>query len=508
MKCTRCGAEVEAQKFCIYCGERLQPKEVLSVQKRNVKAPSGVMRYRHRSSISNTALPEIQKKQPETAKMQLASLNGSQSNAAIRTYTGQNRFDMDVREHSSAQIGASRPSIARPNSSVRTHTGQNRFEPEIQEQASRQSRELELLLQKLNGSDTSLTVSCEDEAYEDDLLSEDESLKSMASLDVDLDADCDSLNGFFIGDEECEIRDVSGTAPMGSGSFARVPSGGFHLVIDSIKSACRGIVKRIQSFGESRTSSRQMSFSQLENRRKILAIAITGVVLCLMGVVLYFGSQEATEHKNSMEIAAQAPVAVEEPVLDLGESEPVAEETAFEDEVLMPELDFTLEDDEEIAIMPEMPIEKIDEQKVEQKIEIAKIQEPAAPQNNGVKAENRTYGRKDNVLANLVKGNKVKVARSCIMREGPASRFGLVKQIPSGAQIEVLTTTQEDWELQAGGVWTKAGETAKLGPGTQFANAPKGAKLPQPKSRVISASNWKYVKSGDLYGYVGPACFK
>ena len=93
------------------------------------------------------------------------------------------------------------------------------------------------------------------------------------------------------------------------------------------------------------------------------------------------------------------------------------------------------------------------------------------------------------------------------MREGPASRFPLIKQLSPGTSIQVLVSTEEDWVLEKGGLWTKNGQT-KLGPGAQFADASKGMKLPQPTSRVISSNNWRYIQVGNLYGYVGPACFK
>lgn len=470
MKCTRCGAEVEAQKFCIYCGERLQGKESLSVQRRSVRAHSGVLRFRHRATISQTSLPEVQKRQSETNKMQLASLSGTQQHSVSRRDSIHDEFNKDVRDRSS------------------------------------QSRELEALLLKLNGQESSMSEEQFTALDEDDLY-EDESLEDMDSLDVDMDAP-DSLvdNSFFISDES---RDISGPVPVGSGSFSRIPSGGFHLVLDSIKSACQGVIKRIQTLGGRRDTSRCVSVDISDRKRKMAMLGIVLLTLCLLGSIVYWAvthdSNDAAPEQ--MAIAAQAPVGGNEDFAILALEEPVQdiEDLTFDpDDFSIPELDFAVDDVEaepEIAAIPESEkpqIEDVIEEPTEQK----------AAQNVAVAVENRTYGRKDNVMATVSEGESFKVSRSCIMREGPASRFGFVKQIPSGTKIQILTTTQEDWLLQSGGVWTKAGETSKLGPGTQFADAPKGAKLPQPKSRVISASNWKYVKIGDLYGYVGPACFK
>lgn len=475
MKCTRCGAEVEAQKFCIYCGERLQGKESLSVQRRSVRAHSGVLRFRHRATISQTSLPEVQKRQPESSKMQLASLSGTQQHSVSRSSSMHDDFNKNVRDRSS------------------------------------QSRELEALLLKLNGQDSSMSDDAFDVLDEDDLYEED-SLEDMDSLDVDMDTP-DSLvdNSFFIGDE---TRDVSGPVPMGSGSFSRIPSGGFHLVIDSIKSACQGMMKRIQSLGNSKDSSRCSSIEISDRKRKMAIIGAVVLTLCLIGTITYWtvNHDDAPESSEQLAIAAQAPVGGNEDfaILALEEPEQNIEDLTFDpDDFSIPELDFAVNDTENTEIKnTEIEIAAIPEVEPAPAVAEKPVKQEAVAQNSAVKAENRTYGKKDNVMATVLKGDTFKVSRSCIMREGPASRFGLVKQIPSGAKIQVLTTTEEDWVLQSGGVWTKAGETSKLGPGTQFADAPKGAKLPQPKSRVISASNWKYVKSGDLYGYVGPACFK
>ena len=121
--------------------------------------------------------------------------------------------------------------------------------------------------------------------------------------------------------------------------------------------------------------------------------------------------------------------------------------------------------------------------------------------------EARKYGRTDNLFIGSNKPETVKLTRSCVMREGPASRFPLVTELKPGQKVEILTTTDEDWLFQ-NGVWTKSGQTNRLGPGSQFAEAQKGMTVAAPSSRVISAKNWRYLKAGKNYGYVGPACFK
>jgi hypothetical protein len=121
--------------------------------------------------------------------------------------------------------------------------------------------------------------------------------------------------------------------------------------------------------------------------------------------------------------------------------------------------------------------------------------------------EARKYGRNDNLFIGSSASQSFKLTRSCVMREGPASRFPLVQELKPGLKVEILTTTDEDWLFQ-NGVWTKSGQTNRLGPGTQFAEAQKGMSVAAPTSRVISAKNWRYIKAGKNYGYVGPACFK
>ena len=173
---------------------------------RPVRTPSGVMRFRHRASVSQSSLPQPKR----TSKLELESLKSLSAVPA--------------------------------------------------ESASRQSRELEALLAKLNGHDSSCEADVVDAPAE--------GLASLTSLDVDLDEDLgamdslvsvdsmnDALSGdaSYVGDESLDesffLRtggqtDVSGPVPMGSGTFSRAPSGGFMLVLESMRSAVRRAVDR------------------------------------------------------------------------------------------------------------------------------------------------------------------------------------------------------------------------------------------------------------------------
>ncbi|GEM_PF-2224202 len=496
MKCTRCGAEVEAQRFCIYCGERLQPRENIHVQ----RAPSGVMRFRHRTSISQSALPEVQRKGPDSSKvsqMSLASLNNCHLDDS-------GDFLSEMQKDPST------------SSSMEGMTMK-----ENQGQSARQSRELEALLLKLNGNSSEKNAARKaeklppkpversakkvqpvQELIEDDLLDEDNSLHSMESVEVSLDDSLsldDSISdGFFVHDE----TNTSGPIPMGSGSFSRVPSGGFHLVIDSIKSACRGMIRRIQTMGKSKSADTpKTDLSATEQRNKKIAkvgvaAAVVFALICIIVAVSTSPSEETTE------IAAQAPVAGNDDYAIIALDEP--------DDITT----LTFDGDDDFTI-PELEAKAQDEATIEATKEAARQaamgagkqkNEPSTAKAGNLK-ELRLYNRNDNVLAAPVNAKSQKINKSCIMREGPASRFPLIKQLSPGTSIQVLVSTEEDWVLEKGGLWTKNGQT-KLGPGAQFADASKGMKLPQPTSRVISSNNWRYIQVGNLYGYVGPACFK
>ena len=497
MKCTRCGAEVEAQRFCIYCGERLQPRENIHVQ----RAPSGVMRFRHRTSISQSALPEVQRKGPDSSKvsqMSLASLNNCHLDESDNYLS---EMQKDPLTSSSMEGMAMK---------------------ENQGQSVRQSRELEALLLKLNGNSSEKSsakkaeslppkpverpaqkVQQVQETIEDDLLDEESSLHSMDSVEVSLDDSLsldDSISdGFFVHDE----TNTSGPIPVGSGSFSRVPSGGFHLVIDSIKSACKGVIRRIQAVGKSSSpNTPKTDLSSTEQRNKKLAKIGVGAAI-VFALVCMIVAVATTPTEETPEIAAQAPVAGNDDyaIIPLDEPDDITTLTFDgDDDFTIPELEGNAQDDAKVEATKEA---------AKQAAMAAAVpkDEPATAKTSGNLKELRLYNRNDNVLAAPVTAKSQKINKSCIMREGPASRFPLIKQLSPGTNIQVLVSTEEDWVLEKGGLWTKNGQT-KLGPGTQFADASKGMKLPQPTSRVISSNNWRYIQVGNLYGYVGPACFK
>ncbi len=128
----------------------------------------------------------------------------------------------------------------------------------------------------------------------------------------------------------------------------------------------------------------------------------------------------------------------------------------------------------------------------------------------------RTLANTENALgANPGQAEKMKLKRPCILREGPASRFKLVRQLDQGTQISVLTQSIPDWTFTSQGNfhgWAKDCQGSqcalRLGPGEQFKVAEGGVSNARPTGRVISSGNWRYVQSGDLFGWVGPACFK
>ncbi len=485
MKCTRCGAEVEAQRFCIYCGERLlQSRENLHVQ----RAPSGVMRFRHRSTISQSSLPEVQKKGPDSnSQINLASLNNQSVSCEGNGFS-------DI----------SQSPVMRNTSMEGEEMKENR-KPSL-----RQSRELEALLLKLNHSSED-NAAVLNKKLDEDLASDEEMDDSpLQNIDVSTDnneepelgvmySDTESLNESFFNSE---VADYSASVPVGSGSFARVPSGGFHLVIDSIKSACQGMITRMKSLRSKTSRKNNEPISEYEDGKKqkfIKLMIALAVLVAVIGIIVSVASDDKTE--ETTEIAAQAPVAGNEDfaILALDEPDDTSDIVFGEDDFAIPTLEFGESDSEGDKIVVAANDAAAND--------IA-AGAAAAAANSGRLKEARLYNRNDNVMANVSAGESLKLNKSCIMREGPASRFGLVKEIPSGSNIQVLTTTEEDWVLESGGVWTKKGQPNKLGPGSQFADAQKGMKIPQPKSRVISSNNWRYVQFGKLYGYVGPACFK
>lgn len=488
MKCMHCGAEVEKHTFCMYCGKRLSEQHVTA---KPVRAASGVMRFRQRAGVSDSALPEVQKSRPAAARMELESLKRISSESARV-------------ERGAAKMGAAPQQIPASRNAASSQS----------DPSMRQSRELEALLRKLNAPENNYP-----EADDSDIGGD----ENLSSLEVDLDApsmsDASMNDSFFLQDESETA--VSGPIPTGSGSFARVPSGGFRLVADTVKEAFR------KAAGRAKRAARDIRSGEMPKKKIVAACAIC---LCVVGAGAAIlassgGSETAAETPApAAEIASQSAVAGNEdfaiiPIQDSGESyndEEIAQMYDFDDDAFaIPDLtgeDAGSGDEEATAAAAAAAAAagkktakdnpaSADDAQAQAQARAAAAAPAAAP------GEKRLYGRKDNVFAGAGAAKSVKTNRSCIMREGPASRFGLVKEVPSGASIKVVAMTEEDWILEKGGLWSKNGMT-KLGPGAQFADAVKGMSLPQPKSRVISSSNWRYIQYGDVYGYVGPACFK
>lgn len=398
--------------------------------------------------------------------------------------------------------------------------------------SSRQSRELEDLLSKLYGkpveSEKSIIDSLDEE---EDLLESNEvsDVDGQLELPVDLsdepslEADqsltgvsgayepCESLNESFFEDSASQT-DISGPLPVGSGTFARVPSGGFHLVWESVKSACQNAVSKVRSLASRRSASRAAETKPTEaseaknnelapeQKKKLIAYAITAALI--VGIAAIIASAVAGQ-EECPEVAAQTASA--------GENFEIhAIDATDEGEGLgIPIEDLTFDDDD--FSIPALELgDEANNAKTAKKAAVAdaKPAKNIAPAAANRLTEARLYQQKDNVMANVVKGESFKTRKGCIMRQGPSSRFGLVKEIKAGTNIQILSGTEEDWVLESGSVWKKAGESPRLGPGKMFATAQKGMSIPQAKSRVISAKNWKYIQVGDLYGYVGPACFK
>ena len=493
MKCIHCGAEVEKHTFCMYCGKRLIEQHVTA---KPVRAASGVMRFRQRASVSESALPEVQKRQQPAARMDLESLK--------RISSENDRIERRAKQPGASVLSRSTesPTVANASSDAST----------------RQSRELEALLQKLNAPENNFDPEDMLPDIEDDF----------SSLEVDMDSpsatNANLSDSFFIADESEAA--TSGPMPTGSGTFARTPSGGFHLVIDTVKNAFKKTAQRAKRFASDVRSG---------DISKQKVIGASAICLCAVGAVGFLASALGGSDSDSSvaqapvaELASQSGVAGNEnfaiiPIDDASDN--------FNDENIAQMYDF----DEDAFAIPELGDDEASDAQVP--IDQAAIAAAAAAAQGAIAAkpgngtakpvvaavaqaettaktakstnltEKRLYGRKDNVFAGANAPKSAKTPRACIMREGPASRFGLVKEVPAGASIKIVATTEEDWLLEKGGLWVKNGAT-KLGPGAQFADAIKGMSLPQPKSRVISSNNWRYIQYGDLFGYVGPACFK
>ena len=493
MKCPRCGAETSRQRYCIYCGERLSSSSAIRVQ----RAPSGVMRIRYRGNISQTELPEVRKRSSEPKEMKLASLSSSQNIGKVSRQDDE--IAMEVTEMK-----------------------------ENQESSARESRELQAMLSRLSSnaaksvqrspvdmpvkpvksakSDVDVESSESDSDRDNSLSGIDLNPSSLDDLNLNLcnDDDFDDLDGESYEDHESffEIdtseQDVSGTIPMPSGTFAKTPSGGFHLIFDGIKSACKGMVARVKSLTGSKSSSnvepKSGRFDDSVNRQKQIKFLTLGAILVAIVIIVVAVATSGEKAEPETEIAAQA-VPTTEKAEEFGVLALDGTDEDFAD------LDFT---DESLNVDAE------DEEVVAPSAQQAAADLPKSKPAGGSSrlTEARLYEHKDNVLAVVTEGETYKTKRSCIIRKGPASRFELAKQVGAGVKIQILATVEEDWVLESGSVWKKAGHTDRLGPGDQFAEARKGMKVSQPKGRVISAKNWKYVKAGDVYGYVGPACFK
>ncbi|MDX9723334.1 MAG: zinc-ribbon domain-containing protein [Myxococcota bacterium] len=120
-----------------------------------------------------------------------------------------------------------------------------------------------------------------------------------------------------------------------------------------------------------------------------------------------------------------------------------------------------------------------------------------------------------NALANPPQPKSEKLKRSCVLREGPASRFKLIRALDPGEQISVLASSEEDWETMTVGKsygWAKgcSGKqcSLRMGPGEAFMTLSEGGSIGKASSRVVSSSRWRYVQAGKHFGWVGPACFK
>jgi hypothetical protein len=113
---------------------------------------------------------------------------------------------------------------------------------------------------------------------------------------------------------------------------------------------------------------------------------------------------------------------------------------------------------------------------------------------------------------------QVKMSRTCVLREGPSSRFkALVKQTPATAKVIVLGESESDWKvISTGGLtgWSKTSCTGsgvcdlRQGPGAPFKAVTSSADSLKVNGPLVSGDRWRYVKFEDLYGWMGPACWK
>ncbi|MFA5624360.1 MAG: SH3 domain-containing protein [Bradymonadales bacterium] len=463
MKCPNCTQEVNLQRFCIYCGFRLKDAKNPSHVFVAPKHISQHIKMRQRRSLSQSDLP-VPKARVGMPALKLLSLE------SLREKSG-----------SGAQIDTS---------SEEMHDGE--WMMSRQRNDKRQSKELEELLQKLNGG-LSLPESVDYVDDDDSLeihIDESIELQRDASIGASLEAD------FFLHDNEpsFDLDMASESLPMASGAFTRTASGGFKLVWESVKDVAATGMERIKSLWKPKQNQRQTAA-----KRDLRPYAIAAIVLCstiLLIVALLSLDSEGEQSGEEMLVAAAAGVQTEQ-------------NSAIEQENT--EFQLIRLDDSAALGAPDLANADMmdfgEEANVEANEAVAVVEKNSAH-------ERRVFGTKDNVLASAETPKTVKLKRNCVMREGPASRFKLVKEVKAKEQIKVLSTSQEDWVLQehkGSLVWTKdcLACKAKLGPGMQFADALEGQKVPAPlKGRVISSNNWAYVLAGKDYGYIGPACFK
>lgn len=539
MKCPGCASEVsDNNRFCIYCGQKLTASSKRMVA-HSTRTPSGVMRLRRKADFSQTSLPEIQQGTP---KLNLASLSSSSFSAISPS----SKEDTDMpRSTQSPELKdlLSKLGNTKPSTQPQTHTqpslpkfgfDSSEFdevddEDDVKELGFCDEEDEKVSLDSLDPEDdieapipepprmaprpslkdtrsfgrirtSSVSISNETDSQTEKHLSEDN--LSLGSMELEKWAN--------EGNEE--DSDDSGPIPMGSGTFARTPSGGFKLALESFKSTCRGLFEKAQDTfhnirhprsSKKSDASRSMTVTDLkkkEERRKIIAIALVAVaLLAVIGVVVSMSSKTsnepvvtsvATNDSNTYEL------------VDLGDDgNTVADNDVptFEpDEFAFDFIDEPTDNKEPVIAPAAQPKAVVAETPVETETQ---------KNNASSLTEARKYGHTDNLFIGSNKPETYKLTRSCVMREGPASRFPLVTELKPGQKVEILTTTDEDWLFQ-NGVWTKSGQTNRLGPGSQFAEAQKGMTVAAPSSRVISAKNWRYLKAGKNYGYVGPACFK
>lgn len=540
MQCPGCGSDVsDNNRFCIYCGKKLSPTSKRMVA-HSPRTPSGVMRLRRKADFSQTALPEIQQSAP---KLKLASLSSS----TFSTLPTQSKEDTDMpRPTQSPELkdllsklgNKSSAPAAQPSPPLGFVSGDfdDLDDDDDQDFVLGNSEDATSLDDLSLDDDISISLSAAPAARAS-LKDNSRTFGRLRTSSVSLqtrreDKSTDSLSihtcaqpsgdNLSLGSMELENWaneenadvDDSDQIPMASGTFARTPSGGFKLALESVKSTCRDMLEKAQAtfrhLGKRRssanTASRSMTVTELkqqEKRRKLLAIAIVTVALIgVIGIVVSVSSPKAvtpeitsvaTNDSNDFEL------------VDLGDDgTPVAENDipVFEPDEFsfdFSDTDLNLDAPAHAIVPAAQPQAVVAEPQAE-----TTTPKQTAPASS---AEARKYGRNDNLFIGTNAPETLKLKRSCVMREGPASRFPLVSELKPGQKVEILTTTDEDWVFQ-NGVWTKSGQANRLGPGTQFSEAQKGMSVAAPTSRVISAKNWRYVRAGKTYGYVGPACFK